>query len=245
MIEGCSVPVFSYGIINEADLKGTNIQLSALGTSFDATYQGQTLSCFCPLIGRFNVYNCLAAMAVGLKRNVSLKEIIGIIQSAPSVPGRLQPVPNPLGLKIYIDFAHTDDALANVLECLQEFKTGRIVTVFGCGGDRDRSKRPKMAQVCEEFSDVNIVTSDNPRSEDPAEIACQITQGFRHKKNFIVELDRRAAIEKAIAMAKPDDLILIAGKGHEHYQIFAHKTIEFDDAKIAEEICLDMYTHHE
>jgi len=158
------------------------------------------------------------------------------MQSPPSVPGRLELVPNPLDLKIYVDFAHTDDALMNVLECLQEIKKRRIITVFGCGGDRDRTKRPKMAQVCEEYSDVSIVTSDNPRSEDPSAIVKEIIQGFC-KNNYIVELDRRNAIQKAIDLAEPDDLILIAGKGHEAYQVFAHKTIEFDDRKVAAQIC--------
>jgi UDP-N-acetylmuramoyl-L-alanyl-D-glutamate--2,6-diaminopimelate ligase len=241
MIEGCKASIFSYGVLHEADLRGSNIQLSPLGTSFDVTYQNQTLSCFCPLIGRFNVYNCLAAIAVGLNRQVPLKRIIEIIHSTPPVPGRLQPVSNPLGLKIYVDFAHTDDALANVLSCLKELKSGRLITVFGCGGDRDRSKRPKMGRCCEELSDVCLVTSDNPRTEDPLEIIRQITQGFQKESNYIVEPDRQAAIEKAIKMATLEDIVLIAGKGHENYQIFAHQTIEFDDAKIAQQTCQQIH----
>lgn len=237
LIEGCQTPILTYGIENEADLRASQIELSPLGTRFNVNYRGETLSCFCPLIGRFNVYNCLAALAVGLNRHISLKEIIEILHTAPFVPGRLQPVANGLGLKIYVDFAHSEDALRNVLQCLQEFKTGRLLTVFGCGGDRDRFKRPKMAAVCEEISDLCIVTSDNPRSEDPMEIIEEITRGFQRKESYRVEADRRMAIKMAIEMADPDDLILIAGKGHENYQIFAHKTIEFDDAKIAEEIC--------
>jgi len=149
----------------------------------------------------------------------------------------LEVVPNPLGLKIYVDFAHSDDALLNVLECLQEFKTGRIIVVFGCGGNRDATKRPKMARVCEEHADVVILTSDNPRNEDPVEIAKQAIKGFVRPNDHIVELDRSAAIEKAIELAAPEDIILIAGKGHEPYQIFAHKTIEFDDRKVALQHC--------
>jgi UDP-N-acetylmuramoyl-L-alanyl-D-glutamate--2,6-diaminopimelate ligase len=141
-------------------------------------------------------------------------------------------------LKIYVDFAHTSDALTNVLESLQEFKQGRLINLFGCGGDRDPYKRPLMAQACERFSDFVIVTSDNPRSEDPQEIANQIVQGFsKNYTDYSVELDRRKAIEKAIDMAQPNDVILIAGKGHENHQIFAHKTIEFDDRKVASVLC--------
>jgi UDP-N-acetylmuramoyl-L-alanyl-D-glutamate--2,6-diaminopimelate ligase len=124
-----------------------------------------------------------------------------------------------------------------VLECLQEFKKGRLITVFGCGGDRDHSKRSKMAQASEELSDFSIITSDNPRSEDPAVIAREVAQGFTKPNRYTIEIDRRCAIAKAIEMATSDDMIVIAGKGHEPYQIFAHKTIEFDDAKVAAQLC--------
>ena len=237
ILEGCKAPVFTYGIMSPADLRATNINLGPLGTDFDILYQARTYKCHLPLIGRFNVYNCLAAISVGLVRQVPIGDLIEIMRTAPFVPGRLQRVPNPLGLKIFVDFAHSDDALTNVLECLQELKKGRLITIFGCGGDRDKSKRPKMAQASEELSDISIVTSDNPRSEDPGVIAHEVIQGFTKPNKFMVELDRRMAIEKAIDMATPDDMILIAGKGHEPYQIFAHKTIEFDDAKVAAQLC--------
>lgn len=235
---GCKAPVLKYGIEAEADLKATQIELSSSGTRFVLNYKGQAVPCQWPLVGRFNVYNCLAAVAVGLVRGESLEKVAGILEAFPAVPGRLEAVPNDLGLKIYVDFAHSDDALVNVLECLRELKKGgKIITVFGCGGDRDHTKRPKMAQACEELSDVSIVTSDNPRSEDPEEICRMVVRGFKNKDNYLIEVDRRAAIEKAIDMATPDDIILIAGKGHETYQIFAHKTIEFDDRKVARQIC--------
>lgn len=235
--DGCKGKIFTYGIENQADLRATEIKLTSSGTIFSLNYKNQKVECHWPLIGRFNVYNCLAAAAVGLMRYEPLEKVASILETFPSVPGRLECVPNPLGLKIYVDFAHSDDALANVLECLRELKTGRIITVFGCGGDRDQTKRPKMAQVSEELSDITIVTSDNPRSEDPEAICRMILQGFKRKDSYLVELDRRRAIEKAIEIATPDDIILIAGKGHETYQIFAHKTIEFDDRKIAAQIC--------
>ncbi len=237
IVEGCPVKTLTYGIDNPADLQATEIELTPLGTKFKLTYQQKSVYCSWPLIGRFNVYNYMAAAAVGLIRGVSLEEINAIMSLFPAVPGRLEAVPNPLGLKIYVDFAHSDDALLNVLECLQELKTGRMITIFGCGGDRDRSKRPKMAQASESLSDISIVTSDNPRSEEPEFICRQIIEGFRSRDRYIIEVDRYKAIEKAIEIATKDDIILIAGKGHETYQIFSHKTIEFDDRKVAREIC--------
>lgn len=239
--EGCRAKILTYGVDNAADLKASNISLSALGTCFELTYQGQNVTCSCPLIGRFNVYNYLAAISVGLVRGVSLEKLVEMMQKCPSVPGRLESVPNPLGLKIYVDFAHSDDALANVFDCLKEVKEGRIITVFGCGGDRDHTKRPLMARVCEEFSDVTIVTSDNPRSEDPQAICDEVVRGFKNKASYQVELDRGLAIQKAIDLADEKDIILIAGKGHETYQVFAHKTIEFDDRKVALKICQQKY----
>jgi UDP-N-acetylmuramoyl-L-alanyl-D-glutamate--2,6-diaminopimelate ligase len=234
---GCKAPIFTYGFNSSVDLKASNIELTGTGTFFDITFQGKTRSFSYPLVGRFNVYNCLAAISVGLSQGVSCDDILEIMREAPPIPGRMQKVPNDLGLKIYVDFAHSDDALTNVLECLQEFKKGRMITVFGCGGDRDSSKRSKMAQAAEEFCDLSIITSDNPRSEDPAEIAKQIVQGFKSKEHYIIELDRQKAIEKAISLSTPDDVILIAGKGHETMQVFSYKTIEFDDAKVAAQLC--------
>jgi UDP-N-acetylmuramoyl-L-alanyl-D-glutamate--2,6-diaminopimelate ligase len=237
MLQGCRADVLTYGLSANADLMAKDVVLSPSGTMLTLSHQGKLVKLKWPLVGKFNAYNCLAAVAVGLVRGIPLKDVAEIMSIAPGVPGRLEAVSNALGLKIYVDFAHTDDALANVLECLQEFKTGRIIVVFGCGGDRDISKRPKMAQVCERLADVVIVTSDNPRSENPDEITRQIATGFARKDNNYIEVDRSKAIEKAIDMATSDDIILIAGKGHETYQIFAHKTIEFDDRKVAAEIC--------
>lgn len=234
---GCKAQILTYGIENPADLRAKDISLSSQGTSFNLEYQGKTYPCQIPLVGRFNVYNSLAALATVLCKGIALDKALAQLKTIPPVNGRLQSVPNPLNLKIYIDFAHSDDALANVLECLNELKTGRIITVFGCGGNRDQSKRPKMAQVSESLSDISVVTSDNPRTEVPERIIEDILKGFKSKSKHIVEIDRKHAIEKAISLATPDDIVLIAGKGHEAYQIFAHKTVEFDDAKVALQIC--------
>lgn len=234
----CRVNVISYGIDNNtADLRATNIQMSRHGTDFTVSYKGISAHFSSPLIGRYNVYNVLSATAVALSRKVPLEAIAPLIATFSSVAGRLEPVQNDLGLKIYVDFAHSDDAITNVLECLQEIKKGRIITVFGCGGDRDQTKRPRMARASEALSDITIVTSDNPRSENPLEIIRQITQGFQKKDSYIVEIDRYKAIELAVNTATSDDIILIAGKGHEPYQVFSHKIIEFDDRKVSAKIC--------
>lgn len=243
IIEGYHGNTLTYAIDNQADLRATEIHMTSSGTQFQLSYKGETSRCTSPLIGRYNVYNTLAATAVALAKGHSLSAIATQIASFHSVSGRLEPVPNELGLKIYVDFAHSDDALTNVLECLTELKNKRIITVFGCGGDRDRTKRPRMAQACEALSDFCIVTTDNPRSEDPAAIAQEIIQGFK-RKNYVVELDRFKAIELAIGMATPEDIILIAGKGHEPYQIFAHKIIEFDDRKMAAQACRNKSLEH-
>lgn len=235
MAEGCKARVLTYSCEKSADFKAENIQLTPKGTSFDLLYEKKSYPAFTPMAGRFNVYNALAALAAMTARDFSIQEILEAMSSFRQVPGRLELVPNALDYKIFVDFAHSDDALTNVLECLKEFSCGKIITVFGCGGDRDRIKRPKMARAAEEHSDLVIVTNDNPRSEDPEKIANEVIQGFREKKH-VVELDRKKAIEKALAWATKEDIILIAGKGHEPYQIFAHKTVEFDDRKMAKQL---------
>lgn len=241
ILEGCQAKKLTYAIEGKADLRAASIQMDGMATLFNLEYQGLSIPCKSPLIGRYNVYNVLAAVAVLLSQGIPLQKIAPYIATFSPVPGRLEPVPNPLGLKIYVDFAHSDDALTNVLECLRELRPRKLVTIFGCGGDRDQTKRPKMAKACEEGSDFCIVTSDNPRSEDPAAIANQVIKGFKRTDSHAVELDRYAAIQRAIKEATAEDIILIAGKGHEPYQIFAHKIVEFDDRKAALQICQNLH----
>lgn len=242
MLEGCSANILSYGIDHPADLRATHISLEQNGTRAQVTYRDQTVNCYWPLAGRFNVYNCLAAMAVCLTQGISLDFMSSRMSQVSFIRGRLQPVKNALGLKIYVDFSHKLDALKNVLETLKEIKSdkGRLIVVFGCGGDRDRLKRSKMAEVCENYADSCIVTSDNPRSEDPRTICEEIVAGFINPRIYQVEIDRQIAIKKAIESAQPNDIVLIAGKGHETTQIFAHKTIEFDDCRVAADICAQL-----
>lgn len=242
MLGNYSGPILSYGIDQPSELRASHLRLEKQGTHAKISFQGREVDCFLPLAGRFNVYNCLAAMAVGLSQNISLDLVVENICTMNAIPGRLQAVKNDLGLKIYVDFAHTDDALSNVLATLKELLSspGRLIVIFGCGGDRDRSKRPKMAKACEKYADLCIVTSDNPRSEEPRQICQEIVTGFTRPGNYEVEIDRREAIRKAIEWARPEDVILIAGKGHENAQIFADRSISFDDSKVAEEICAQL-----
>ena len=237
MLKECQAQVIAYGIDAPCDLKAEEIQLSANGMQMQICYQSKRYLFESPLIGRFNVYNCLAAIGVGLAKGFAMEEILKVLSRFPKVPGRLERVPNSKQLPIFVDYAHTDDALSNVLQTLNEIKTGRLITVFGCGGNRDAGKRPKMGAVVESLSDVAIVTSDNPRQEDPDAIIRQILTGFKSPAHAVVIADREEAIRAAVTMAKPTDLILIAGKGHETYQIFSHQTINFDDRLVAEKAC--------
>ncbi len=228
--------VIRYGLNPEFELFASHLQLSSQGMTFDVRWKQETVSFKTVLIGRFNVYNILAATALALAQGMPLQKIASKLESFSGVPGRLERVVNPKNLQVFVDYSHKPDALKNVLQTLTELKKGRLITVFGCGGNRDVQKRPQMASISESFSDLTIVTNDNPRNEDPAEIAKQVISGFQ-KKAYLVELDRKKAILQALELAKPDDIILIAGKGHEAYQIFAHQTIVFDDREIVKEAC--------
>ncbi len=227
----------TYGIEKDADLKAIHIRYTSNGSDFQLSYRGEIVNATLPLIGKYNIYNALAAVSVALLKGYDLPRIASVLENVPQVTGRLEAVKNVAGLKIFVDFAHKEDALRNVLESIRDLKPRKVITVFGCGGDRDRTKRPKMGAVCAELSDLSIITNDNPRSEDPEAIAKEIIKGFIDPVKFVVELDRSKAILMAIEMATPEDVILIAGKGHESYQIFAHHTTEFDDCKVAAELC--------
>jgi UDP-N-acetylmuramoyl-L-alanyl-D-glutamate--2,6-diaminopimelate ligase len=185
----------------------------------------------------------LAALAVGCVYGIPLSDLAVAAKDVPQVRGRLEQVSNALQLSIYIDYAHKEAALRVVLEALRPLCRGQLIVVFGCGGNRDRAKRPRMAMACEELSDFTIVTSDNPRQERPEDICQEIIQGFSSKARFSVELDRRQAIAKAIQAAGTEDIILIAGKGHEEEQVFAHGTLPFDDRQIVSQVCAEQLTY--
>ncbi len=241
MSESCKAPICTYGIEDiEADLSAWNISFSTNCTSFEVSYKGTRYKAECGIPGRFNVSNILAALGVLLAKGIPLQRSIQGLKTFQGPPGRLERVTNSLKIPIFVDYAHKEDALRKVLPTLRECTKGRLITVFGCGGDRDREKRPLMAKAVEELSDIAIVTSDNPRSEDPMAIIREIEKGFQ-RSEYIIEPDRKKAIEKAVNMAAPGDAILIAGKGHEKEQIFHHTTIPFDDCQIAFKACEELY----
>jgi UDP-N-acetylmuramoyl-L-alanyl-D-glutamate--2,6-diaminopimelate ligase len=239
MLSHCTAQVIRYGIDQPADLIASAIHLNAEGMEFDVSYRGERCTFTSSLIGRYNVYNLLAAAGAGLARGMPLAEIASKLSTFERVPGRLEKVSNRMGLNIFVDYAHTDDALSNVLSTLQELKKGRLITVFGCGGNRDSAKRPKMGAVAEAQSDLAIITSDNPRNEKPEEIIRDILSGLKHPAEALVIVDRKEAIYRAIHMAKQGDIVLIAGKGHESTQSFSDQTILFSDQAIASSACLE------
>ena len=234
MLRHCSARPLRYGVDVSADYAATNVQGFAAGTGFDLTLPGgQTLECCTPLVGRHNVENALCAAALAMEVfDVTPEQVAAALASAAGAPGRLQPIPNDRGLGVFVDYAHTDDALANVLRALRPVTRGRLRVVFGCGGDRDRTKRPRMARVAESLADDVYLTSDNPRTEDPSAILAEIAAGFEGRSR-LVEADRRSAIRAAIADAAEGDTVLIAGKGHEDYQIVGTTKHHFDDAEEA------------
>ncbi|QVL57427.1 MAG: UDP-N-acetylmuramoyl-L-alanyl-D-glutamate--2,6-diaminopimelate ligase [Simkaniaceae bacterium] len=221
----------TFGIHSTADLQAKNIHFSLEGTTFDLQYNGKTTPIKTSLIGEYNVYNVLAALAVGLKKGERLSILQKRLTTFPGVPGRLERIENSKGFHLFVDFAHTPEALSKVLETLHALKTGRIITIFGCGGERDQDKRPKMGAAAEKYSDQLIITSDNPRSEEPEVICREIAAGL--SKEAIIEVDRKAAIERGIFMAKENDLVLIAGRGHEPFQKIKGRLLPFDDRDVA------------
>ena len=237
MIQECSADVLTYGIEGSAALMAKDIRMSPSGTSCTICYQGASYPFSTTLIGRFNVYNVLAAIAVGIIQSYPLEKIVDALSSFQTIQGRLERVENAKGLHIFVDYAHKTDALASVLSTLREIGKKRIITVFGCGGNRDRAKRPKMGAVAEQFSDIVIITTDNPRSEDPLDIIAEILPGLQQPSRAYIIPDRAEAIRSAVALCTPEDILLIAGKGHETQQIFSHSTVPFDDRKIAREAC--------
>lgn len=227
-----STPLLTYGLGLRADFRASNIKIDFNGTTYQLDAYNKSYLVRLPLIGRFNVYNSLAAIAAASSLGVDVRTAVANIASAPPVPGRLQAVALRRQFKVFVDYAHTDDALLNVMRTLRELSPNRLIVVFGCGGDRDRAKRPLMGAVVEQNADYAIITSDNPRKESPEAIIEDIKSGFRSKKYEVI-VERKEAIFRAIAMAGPRDIVLIAGKGHECYQEFADHTVPFDDAEVA------------
>ena len=232
--------VYTYGV-DSGDVHARELKMTASGNRFVLVTPMGEVELFSPLIGRVNVYNVLAASSAGVARGISLDEIAQGIEALKRVPGRFESVDAGQPFAVVVDYAHTDDALKNLTRLAREFVSqsatpGRVITVFGCGGDRDKTKRPLMGEAAGNGSDFVVVTSDNPRSEDPMEIIEDSLPGVKKSGvRFAVEADRRKAIALALADAKPGDMVLIAGKGHERTQTTREGVFAFDDFEVAKE----------
>ncbi|MFH0855722.1 MAG: UDP-N-acetylmuramoyl-L-alanyl-D-glutamate--2,6-diaminopimelate ligase [Candidatus Omnitrophota bacterium] len=226
--------IITYGINKKADVTARDIRFGPGYTEFNLCLRRSKTRLKTKLIGRHNVYNMLAASAWAIKEGLSLEIIRSAFEKFSSVPGRLERIDSEKGgFCVFVDYAHTEDALKEALGALRQLSPERIITVFGCGGERDKLKRPKMGKVVSRLSDFAIVTSDNPRSEDPSDIARDIKKGILND-NYCVILDRQKAIREALSMAKPGDIVLLAGKGHENCQVLKDKIVHFNDREEAE-----------
>jgi UDP-N-acetylmuramoyl-L-alanyl-D-glutamate--2,6-diaminopimelate ligase len=240
LLEETSLTSRSFGLDNRADFTAGGVSVSAEGNRFELSFAGETLKLSTLLQGRFNVYNCLAAAAVASELGVDGKGIAAGLETLVGVPGRFENIDCGQNFTTLVDYAHTPDGILSLLEACREVSEGRVIIVVGCGGDRDRSKRPLMGRVATELSDLCVLTSDNPRGEDPRAIIEMILEGVRDKfppERYMVVADRHEAIKRAISEARPGDLVVVAGKGHESGQIFADRVVPFDDRQVVRE-CL-------
>lgn len=228
----------SFGFKPEAVVRAEKFIIDQEGMTATVSSPLGQISFTSGLIGKHNLYNFLAAISAALVLAVPVPDIIKGISSIKKIPGRFESVPNQLGIKVIVDYAHTDGALENLLQAVRSLNPRKLILVFGCGGDRDRLKRPRMGEVAARLADWTIITSDNPRSEDPEQIISEIEEGFRRLGNHNYEkiVDRRRAIEAALVMARKGDWVVVAGKGHENYQIFKDRVITFSDVETAREI---------
>ena len=226
--------VYWYGIEAGADYRAEDMRFSFEGVHFSLNARGEHFDVASPLVGRHNVYNILAAICTGLSYSIDMKTVLKGIESCRAVPGRFERVDAGQPFLVVVDYAHTDDALRNLIAVARDLKPKRVITLFGCGGDRDRQKRPLMGMAAGQDSDFVVLTSDNPRSEDPLGIINDALVGLRRFETpHVIELNREKEIRMALEEASEGDIVLLAGKGHEPYQVLADKTIEFDDRVVA------------
>ena len=235
------VQTIRYGFEAQADLRASRLEMDFSGLRFTLDYQNQHLRLESPLVGKINVYNILAACGTALSYGLDWDTIARGIAACRNIPGRFETVDERQPFMVVVDYAHTDDALKNVIAVARALKPARIITLFGCGGDRDRSKRPLMGMAAAQGSDFVVLTSDNPRSEDPIAIMNDALVGLRRFDTpHVVEPDRATAIRAALREAKPKDIVILAGKGHETYQVLKDRVIHFDDRETARAILRDL-----
>jgi UDP-N-acetylmuramoyl-L-alanyl-D-glutamate--2,6-diaminopimelate ligase len=229
-------PLIFYGLERNAQIFPLNYNLSSEGIEAEISTPSGIIEISSPILGKPNLYNILASIGVAVAFNLPKDVIVKALKDFKGVKGRFEMVENPFGFKVMVDYAHSDDSLKNLLETVSELGPKKIIVVFGAGGDRDKKKRPKMGEVAGRLADLVILTSDNPRSEDPLLIIKDIEEGVKKSgnKNYIILPDRREAIYRAISMAEEGDFVVLAGKGHEEYQIIGDQKIPFSDRKVAE-----------
>lgn len=226
----------TFGLSPQAQIRAEEVKKSMTGTEYILVTPKGKIEIQMNLIGDFNVHNSLGALGMGLGLGIDLNTLKRGISKVTGVPGRFQTIPGGKDFTVVVDYAHSPDGLENLLKTARSLTKNRVITVFGCGGDRDKGKRPIMGRIAARLSDITIITNDNPRSEDPLLIAEEIKRGYLeggNPANYQIILDRKEAIKEAIALAKPGDMVIIAGKGHENYQIFADRTVHFDDRETA------------
>jgi UDP-N-acetylmuramoyl-L-alanyl-D-glutamate--2,6-diaminopimelate ligase len=233
-----AAPIFTYAVDQPADVRAAEVDSNLKGSSFQVVTPSKEFKINMKLIGMFSVYNALAAICFALHEGIESATIKSALEKVTGVAGRFEQVDCGQDFTVVVDYAHTPDGLENILRTGRQIVKNRLITVFGCGGDRDRTKRPLMGKIAAEWSDFCIVTSDNPRSEEPEAIIDDIVPGLNAVENshYAKIVDRRDAIEHALRLAKPGDLVIIAGKGHETYQLVKDKVLDFDDRKVAREI---------
>ncbi len=236
-LKGLDTPLITYGIDNKADIMAKNIDITSRGVNFTFVTPEYEIELNIRIPGKFSVYNALAAASIAYGEGISREVIKEGLNNAGIVPGRSEIVRTNTPYTVIIDYAHTPDGLQNILASIKQYARGRIITLFGCGGDRDKEKRPIMGRIAGKMSDYCIITSDNPRSEDPMDIIKQAETGIIFTDcDYICIENRRDAIKFALSAARPEDIVLLAGKGHETYQILKDRTIPFDEREIVEEL---------
>ena len=234
-----SAETITVGIKEKGDIQARDIEISINGSKFTVKTPEGEIKIVSSLTGCHNVYNILCAIGVAIASDIPLEKIKKGIRSLQNIPGRFEKIDEGQNFTLAVDYAHTDDALKNVIKAARELTDKRIITVFGCGGNRDKEKRMKMGKIAGKYGDYTIITSDNPRNEDPASIAAYIEKGIKkttNKQKYCLILEREKAIEQAVNMAKKGDVVIIAGKGHEKYQIFGDHRIHFDDCEVAKKM---------
>ena len=239
IMEGLNIPILKFGVSSHADILASNIDIATTGVNFDLNTPDGSTHVKLPITGLFSVYNAMGSVGMCESIGVPLKTCVEGLEAMEGVAGRIESVKSkkPIDFSVFVDYAHTPDALENVLKTVQQFCKGRVICVFGCGGDRDRAKRPIMGEIAGRFSEHVIVTSDNPRSEQPMDIISSIEEGVKKSGTpYVIVENRRDAIARAIGEARKDDVIVVAGKGHENYQEINGTKYHFDDKEIVEEL---------